>query len=242
MKIEGETGAAESVKKATPTRAMLSRRLAKSVTGAGTLGRPRGAGNRGRVHDDLDLVTFFRFQSLSKANGLQALIVEPEVFRQILANHVAARFGKLAVLVGVSRGSARDGNHGHSKPIVLEKLPHLVQLFLMFQLGRVGFVENLSPIENKGLGRWPHRQSRDFVVFQVGGILIAALLKESAQEKVVFQRLHVFAETCGAGRDFLISLLVVDQSADGSFTLIHFSADVFKIAASLGNVLDGGLA
>src|SRR5579872_3500569 len=118
-KIDGETGAAESVNNATPNRAMTSRRLTKSVTGMGRPGRPRGAGDRGRVHDDLDLVAFVRFQSLSKANGLQALIVEPEVFRQILANHVAAGFGKLAIFIGVSRGPARDSYYRHPKSIVL---------------------------------------------------------------------------------------------------------------------------
>ena len=50
-------------------------------------------------------------------------IVEWKVLRQVLAYNIAAGFGKLAVLVGVARGSTRPGYYRYPETIVLEKLP-----------------------------------------------------------------------------------------------------------------------
>ena len=117
-------------------------------------------------------------------------------------------------------------------------------------------VEKLLRRIRELLGWRALRQPRDSVLFQLGGIFIAAIFEIPAHEEVVLQRFHVLLKV---GNPFLrlshggmqgtgglfevgIELFVVDQRSYGTLARIDFAADRGEIRRRAGDVPDSPLA
>ena len=134
----------------------------------------------GRIDKDEELGRFGDLLGFAKSDGFHAFVVQLKILRQVVANNFCASFGEHAKLVGIAL-CLRRGNDGETKRILFEKLPSIVQRFLVLQLRIIGLVENVFRFVIEFFGRRSCRKSRDGVLGQFASTVVPALFEKSAE-------------------------------------------------------------
>src|ERR1700730_9125246 len=175
------------------------------------------------INKNLDLAALGGIFGFAQSKRLEASVVELEVLGQVIANHHAARLGEHPCLIGVALRPHVSYHHGQAEPVLLEILSSLAKRFLVFELGCVGFIEDLLAVVLELFRVLLWWKTRDLMFGQLVGVLVASVLEEPSQQEIMFERFHVLLE-CGRARfrfrgggiHLLIYLLVVDQSPNGA--------------------------